>query len=577
MLITNDYVRTWVEKIAQICRPDSIYWCDGSEEEEKRLTQVAVAEGILTPLNPTHYPNSYAFHNYPNDTNLHVITNYFCTESEEDASDALAWRNSTDMLQEVETLITGQLEGKVMYVIPYLMGPPRSPFAKSGIQLTDSLQVVLHVRKLSRMGDVAWKAIGEHNDFLRGVHVTGNLALDQRMVVHFPELNACYTLNTDYGGYAYQCKGSFAMVMGSAQAVQESWLAEHMMILGIENPSGEIHYIAGAFPGYCGKSNLAFLSPPLYAKGYRCFTVSDDSAWLHVGPDGRLWAINPDAGFYSVLSGTNKRTSPYAEKAIYEEVIFSNVAVDSDGHPWWQGKEEEIPETLTDWQGLPWNKNTNPESPFNNNGRFCVDADKFPSMSSHWNETTGIPISAIIFGGRSKQLDPLVREARTYEEGLFYGVSLFADREDRIDRNPFGMMDFLGSSLSRYLQNWLNIGGQLKEKPKMFRVNWFRQDNEGSYIWPGYRENFRVMEWILKRLENDAQVVDTPIGYIPDTSAINLEGIPVTEATMRNALLTVDKEDWQQETKAIRSFLEQFKNIPEEIYHALEQQEKSLS
>lgn len=575
MIITNDYVIRWVEKYAQICRPDSIYWCNGSEEEYQNLIKQALAENILSPINQTEYPGSYVFHNHPNDADASSMKFYFCTEHEADKSDSFAWEQSNKMLSTMHEYLEDKMRGQVMYVVPYILGPENSPFARTGIQITDSLYVVLNLKKLSRMGNQAWRAIGDRDDFFKGIHLAGDLRLDKRMVVHFPEDDLVITLNTNYGGYAFQSKASYAMIMSSYHAMRESWLAEHMMILGIEAPNGSITYIAGAFPAYCGKSNLAFISPPLYAEGYRCFTVSDDSAWLHIGPDGRLWAINPEAGFFSVLDGTNQQTSPIVSEALHHDVLFSNVSVDEDAIPWWEKKEDgNIPDKLFDWQGMEWIKSIHQTNPFHRNARFSIEAEKLRSISKYWDAPTGVPISAIIFGGRSSHLDPLIREARTFEEGMLYGASLFAEKSGSIERNPFGIMKFLGGNFSDYLENWFHISRQLRELPRIFRVNWFLQNDNGEYIWPGYRENFRVLEWILKRLNNEVSAIESPIGLLPYLEDLNQVGLNCTGCLQR--VLEFDVSLWLDEAHEVKQYLQQYNDVPQAIYDALDRSERMI-
>ncbi len=570
MTITNEYVRKWVEEIAQISRPDSIYWCDGSQEEYDHLAQIAEASGTgLRALNQFSWPGCYAYNTTADDSEPHTECMYVCTANREDGADTRLWMHPDEMMERLHKIMNNALNGKIMYVVPYVMGPIGSPFAKTAVEITDSIYVVMNMRILTRMGDRAWQEIGEGDQFTRGVHFALNREMENRYVAHFPEERKIFTLNTEYGGYAFHAKSSMGMVLGSAAAVREGWLAEHMMILAIENPEGEVRYIAGAFPSNCGKSNLAFLTPPDYAKGYKCYTVGDDIAWLRPGPDGRLWAINPEAGFFSVLPGINEHSNPHALEMTGQDAILTNVAVSSEGEPWWEGKNETPPDTLRNWQGIPWN----PRSPYkaaHSNSRFTAKADRLSSISPHWEDPAGVPISAIIFGGKSSGTEPLVVESYNWEHGIFLGATLSAERENYLERNPMGILPYLGTNLGDYLRNWLKVGAGLTQPPSIFRVNWFRKGEDGKYLWPGYRENFRVLQWILGRTENNFPATQSAIGLIPQAGDLTLEGLNLTEADLMNDLLSVDKQAWQTECLDIEAYFRAFQNLPAEFWDQLE-------
>ncbi len=570
MTINNEYVRKWVEEIAQITKPDSIYWCDGSEEEYERLAGLAIAQNTgLRALDPENWPGCYAYHTDTDDSETHTECMYVCTRNQEDASDTRLWLHPDEMMERLQKIMENSLQGKVMYVIPYVMGPIGSPFAKTAIEITDSIYVVMNMRILTRMGDQAWQEIGDGDHFTKGVHLALNREMAHRYVAHFPEEQRIYSLNTEYGGYSFHAKASLGMLLGSAAAVREGWLAEHMMIVAIESPEGEVHYIAGGFPTSCGKSNLAFLTPPAYAKGYKCYTVGDDIAWLRPGPDGRLWAINPEAGFFSVLPGLSEKSNPNGLKMTGQDAILTNVGVSPAGIPWWEGKGTVPPADLVNWQGLPWTVES-PTKASHPNSRFTARASRLASISPHWEDPAGVPISAIIFGGRSSSTEPLVVESYNWEHGVFLGATLSAEREQYLERNPMGILPFLGTNLGSYLKNWLSVGSTLTSPPSIFRVNWFRKDDSGNYVWPGYSENFRVLEWIIGRTKNDFPASQSAIGLLPQAGDVNLEGLSLTQADLMNELLSVDKETWQLECQDIEAYFRAFRDLPAQFWDQLE-------
>lgn len=576
MIINNEYVRRWVEELARLCRPDAIYWCNGSKEEFDYLAKIAVDSGTIKELNQASWPGCYAFSNKADDCVTQHEHSYVCTYEPENGSDTTQWMKPQDMLNKLEPIMADSMKNKVMYVIPYVMGPVGSPFSQLAIEVTDSIYVALNMSIITRMGDAAWRQIGDRDDFFRGVHISGTLSKQDRYIAHFPEDRMVYSINTEYGGYAFQSKSSMAMVLASAAAAKEGWLAEHMMIIGIETPSGEIHYVAGAFPTSCGKTNLALLIPPEYAKDYKAFTVGDDIAWLRPGPDGRLWAINPECGFFSVIPGVNDQSSPRAMDMVRHDTIFTNVAVSKDGLPWWEGMKTEPPEDLVNWEGLPWTKDS-PYKAAHPNARFTSHVSHLSSLSKHWENIAGVPISAIIFGGRTRELDPLVREAYNWQHGVFLGASLLAERENKVERNPMGILPFLGCGMGSYLSNWLDMEDRLEEPPKIFRVNWFRKDERDRFIWPGYSENFRVLEWILRRCKGEAKASDTPIGRIPEAGEISTLGIKLNQAELMEELLSVDKARWQGESEEIRNFFKRFHDFPQELWDELDRQSEQLN
>jgi phosphoenolpyruvate carboxykinase (GTP) len=453
------------------------------------------------------------------------------------------------------------MNGRTLYVVPYVMGPLGSPFSKVGIEITDSPYVVASMRLMTRMGRAALEQLGGGEDFVPGLHSTGDLSPERRFIVHFPETRTIWSIGSGYGGNALLGKKCFALRIASTLARDQGWMAEHMLILELELPGGERHYVAAAFPSACGKTNLAMLVSPLEAQGYKVRTIGDDIAWLRPGPDGRLWAVNPEAGFFGVVPGTSSETNPNALATIRTNTIFTNVAVTQDSVPWWEGKDKTPPPNLIDWQGRPWNGTDKAAHP---NSRFTVSARQCPSMSPKWEDPQGVPLSALVFGGRRARLAPLVFEARDWQHAVFVAATMGSEttaaatgRVGVVRRDPMAMLPFCGYNMGDYFSHWLRMGGLLKHPPRVFHVNWFRQGHDGRFLWPGFGENLRVLLWMIDRIQGKAGGIETPIGQTPRPQDLNVEGLSLGAADL-GALLSVDREEWAAEVPEIRAFFDRF-------------------
>jgi len=582
MKCTNQNVKAWVDEIAKRLEPSEIVWIDGSEEENQRLCQGLVAEGTFTKLNEAEYPNSYWGVSNPNDVARVEDKTFICARSEEDAGPTNNWVDPQEMYGRLEKLMAGCMKGRTMYVVPYLMGPDGSPFSKVGFELTDSPYVVVNMRIMARIGETAMKNLkDDSNDFVKGIHSVGELNPDNRYICHFPEDNTIISFNSNYGGNALQGKKCFALRIASVLARKQGWMAEHMLILGITNPKGEKHYVCAAFPSACGKTNLAMLVPPeSYAKaGWKVETVGDDIAWLNFGSDGRLYAINPEAGFFGVAPGTSDKTNPNAMATLRKgNTIFTNTALDLDTMtPWWEGLPNS-PKRAKDWKGNDWTPESK-EKPAHPNSRFTTPARQCPSISSEWESPNGVPISAIIFGGRRAKLAPLVYEARNWQHGTYIGVTMASERTaaaagkvGELARDPMAMRPFIGYHAGDYFRHWLSMGKQGGTKmPKIFHVNWFRQDDEGKFLWPGFGENMRVLEWVLGRVEGKAGAVDAAIGFMPQSKDLNLDGLNLNPQQTQK-LFSVNAADWSQEINSQEDFLSSIgPKLPKEMIEELEQ------
>jgi phosphoenolpyruvate carboxykinase (GTP) len=577
-------LQEWVDQMARMCCPDQVVWIDGSEEEKDRLTREAMATGELLPLDQEKYPGCVYHRTAVNDVARTEDLTYICTRLQEDAGPTNNWMSPEEGYRRAREIFEGAMRGRTMYVIPFSMGPVGSPFSKIGVELTDSIYVVLNMRIMTYTGAKVLKQLGTGGEFTRCLHSKADLDIKRRLILHFPEDNTIWSVGSGYGGNVLLGKKCLSLRIASYLGRREGWLAEHMLIMGVESPDGRVEYIAAAFPSACGKTNLAMLVPPegLMKKGYRIWTVGDDIAWMRIDTDGRLWAINPETGFFGVAPGTNSRTNPNMMKTIRRNTIFTNVVLSKDNDVWWEGGEGEPPAEGTDWQGRPWTPNTldangKPVVGAHPNSRFTAPLVQCPTHSYRIEHHHGVPISAIIFGGRRAHLPPLVYEAFDWEHGVFIGATMASERTaaqfgrlGEVRRDPMAMLPFCGYHMGDYFEHWLNIGRRMTNAPKIFHVNWFRTDEEGNYLWPGFGENLRVIEWILDRCRGEADAVKTPIGYVPTPDSLDMNGLDISREAV-GKLFCVNRDDWYQETDAIASFFQQFgKRLPRALWEQLE-------
>ena len=586
-MTTNKQVLKFVEDSAKLTKPDEIVWIDGSEAQLNALREQAVATGELIKLNEELLPGCYLHRTAVNDVARVEDRTFICSRRKEDAGPTNNWMDPQEAYEKVGKIFDGSMKGRTMYVIPYSMGAIGSPFAKAGIELTDSIYVVLNMNIMTRIGKRVLDVLGDSNDFVRGLHSKADIDETKRYILHFPEDNTIWSVNSGYGGNVLLGKKCFALRIASYQGKNEGWMAEHMLILGIENPQGEIKYIAAAFPSACGKTNLAMLIPPeIYReKGYKVWCVGDDIAWIRIGEDGRLWAVNPENGFFGVAPGTNMKSNPNALISTKKNTIFTNVAHNLDNNTvWWEGLDKNPPENAVDWKGNPWNGKTSDVKGAHPNSRFTAPAVNCPCISSEFEAPKGVPLSAIVFGGRRAKTAPLVYQARDWEHGVFVGSIMASETTAAaagavgvVRRDPMAMLPFCGYHMGDYFQHWLDMGKKLGDKaPKIFNVNWFRTDDEGHFIWPGFGDNLRVLEWILKRCENAVDAKETAIGYVPNTDDINLEGLDLSKETLAG-LLTVDKEMWNLDADGITEFYKKFGDkLPKELSAELETLKSNL-
>jgi len=548
----NAHLASWVDEMARMCKPDRVYWCDGSDDERERLTQAAIAEGVLTKLDQTKRPDSYYSRSNPNDVARTEELTFVCTPTREQAGPTNNWTAPADMYRKLEGLFDGSMKGRTMYVVPYIMGLPESPFAKIGVELTDSVYVALNIRIMARMGEVALRKLGDADDFNRGLHSVADCDPSRRYIVHFPQDNTIWSVGSGYGGNALLNKKCLALRMASYWARQEGWLAEHMLLLEATSPEGEVRYVAAGFPSACGKTNLAMLVPPPAFGDWRIRTLGDDIVWLRIGPDGRLYALNPEAGFFGVAPGTSTATNPNAMKMLERNAIFTNVALTPDHDVWWEGMDGPAPETLTDWRGRPWHRGSR-EPAAHPNSRFTVPLENNPALSPAVNEPMGVPVSALIFGGRRSTTVPLVLESFNWTHGVYLGATMGSETTAAktgavgvLRRDPMANIPFIGYDAGTYFQHWLEIGTRIAEPPRIFLVNWFRKDGEGKFLWPGFGENMRVLEWILGRCDGRAGALETPVGWTPRATDLELRDLPAKPDAVE-AALRVDPTEWRHE------------------------------
>lgn len=580
-MTTNKSVLAWIEEMKNLLNPDKVVWIDGSEEQLEALRKEACETGEMIKLNEEKLPGCYLHRTRENDVARVEDRTFICCRDEKDAGPTNNWKNPQEAYQMLFDIARGSYKGRTMYVIPYSMGPVGSPLAKIGYEVTDSIYVVLNMSIMTRVGTAVEEVLGDSEDWIKGLHAMCDVDPEKRYICHFPEDNYIISVNSAYGGNVLLGKKCFALRIASYLGKCENWMAEHMLILGIENPQGEIKYVTAAFPSACGKTNLAMLIPPesYRNKGYKVWCVGDDIAWMRKGPDGRLWAINPENGFFGVAPGTNEKSNPNALASTKKGTIFTNVALNLDDNTvWWEGLDKNPPEHAIDWKGNPWNGKESTEKGAHPNSRFTAPAKNCPCISSEFNSTSGVPVSAIIFGGRRATTTPLVYQSRNWNNGVFVGSIMASETTAAatgavgvLRHDPMAMKPFCGYHMGDYFGHWIEMGKILGDKaPKIFNVNWFRLDEDGKFMWPGFGDNFRVLEWIIKRCEGKADAVETPIGYLPRPEDINLEGLDMDMETLKK-ILTVDNEKWTAETKEIEEYYKIFGDkLPAELRAELE-------
>lgn len=583
----NKFVLKWLEDMKELCKPDSVVWIDGSEEQLEALRAEAVSTGEMIKLNQEKLPGCYYHRTAENDVARVEDRTFICTPTEEEAGPINNWMAPDEMYKKLYALYDGSMKGRTMYVIPYSMGPIGSPFSKIGIELTDSIYVVLNMAIMTRIGQKVLDQI-KGDEFVKCLHAKKDVNPDERYIVHFPQDNTIMSVNSAYGGNVLLGKKCFALRIASYLGKKEGWMAEHMLILGIENPKGEIKYIAAAFPSACGKTNLAMLIPPEYLreKGYKVWTVGDDIAWLRIGPDGRLYAINPEAGFFGVAPGTSEKTNYNALQSTKKNTIFTNVAINNDDMTvWWEGLDKNPPENCTEWTGKKVNGKTYEGNLAHPNSRFTAPAINCPCISPEFENPQGVPISAIVFGGRRAKTAPLVYQARDWNHGVFVGATMASETTAAaagavgvVRRDPMAMKPFVGYNMADYFGHWIEMGEKMDadKAPKIFHVNWFRKDDDGNFLWPGFGDNMRVLLWILDRCEGKADAVESPIGLLPTTDDIDTTGLSISKEQLAD-LLSVDKKVWMEDVENQEQYFAQFGDrLPKEIKEELETLKNNL-
>ncbi len=579
---TNKAVLDWVESVRQLCQPERLHWCDGSQAEYDGLVKEMLGTGLLTELDQGKWPGCYHHRSSPNDVARVEHLTFICSAKKDDAGPNNNWMAPDEARTKLTGWFKGCMKGRTMYVIPYCMGPVGSPYSKVGFEITDSPYVTVNMKIMTRMGAQALKKLGDSNDFVRGLHSTGELSPEKRHICHFPEAREIWSYGSGYGGNALLGKKCHALRIASVQARDEGWLAEHMLILGLENPKGETRYVAAAFPSACGKTNLAMLVPPAHFKGWKVWTVGDDICWMRYGPDGRLWAINPESGFFGVAPGTSDKTNPNALASLRKNSIFTNTAVTEDRQPWWEGLSPP-PAKCTDWKGQPWTP-ASKEKAAHPNSRFTAPALQCPVISPKFDDPQGVPISAIIFGGRRARTAPLVFEAFDWKHGTYVGAMVASETTAAatgavgvVRRDPMAMLPFCGYNMADYFGHWMKVGAKSASAPRIFHVNWFRQDKDGKFLWPGFGDNMRVLKWVLDRCDGRAKGSKTPIGYVPAAGELDLAELNIKPEVVEE-LLDVDAEAWQGELAGQKEYLETFgARMPKEIWAQYKALEERLS
>ncbi len=583
MKIQHKQLAAWVKRMAAMCQPDKIVWLTGSEEEKRSLENQAAATGEVVRLDPKTLPGCLYHRTAPNDVARTEHLTFICTPTKAQAGPNNNWMAPEKAYAKARAIFRGAMAGRTMYVIPFSMGPVGSEFSKIGVELTDSIYVVLNMRIMTTIGLPVLKHLGANGAFTKCLHSKADLDENRRLILHFPQDNTIWSVGSGYGGNVLLGKKCLSLRIASYLGRQEGWLAEHMLIMGVEKPNGHIMYVAAAFPSACGKTNLAMLVPPeaMKQKGYKIWTVGDDIAWMRIDTDGSLWAINPETGFFGVAPGTNSKTNPNAVKTIQKNTIFTNVVLKKDLTVWWEGADGEVPAEGTDWRGRPWKpgllgEDGKPVLGAHPNSRFTAPISQCPSASFRLQQHHGVPISAVIFGGRRAHVAPLVYESFNWQHGVFVGATMASERtaaqygkQGEVRRDSMAMLPFCGYHMGDYFQHWLKMGKRMTQTPKIFHVNWFRLDAEGKFLWPGYGENLRVLEWILDRCENTAEAAKTPIGYTPTLRSLDRTGLDLSDEALQQ-LLDVDPEAWRRELNDVEEYFKIFgKKMPKEIHAEL--------
>lgn len=583
--IKNRKVIDWVKECADLTKPKEILWIDGSEKQLEALRKEACETGELIKLNEEKLPGCYYYRTDPKDVARDEKRTIIATERREDAGPTNNWVQKDEMYQKMRTLFDGSMKGRTMYVIPYSMGVVGSEFAKIGIEITDSIYVVLNMNIMTRIGDPVIDELNKGTDFIKCLHSKAEVDAEKKYIVHFPEDDTIWSINSAYGGNVLLGKKCFALRIGSWLGRKEGWMAEHMLILCIEAPNGEKKYVSAAFPSACGKTNLAMLIPPkhLQEKGYKVYTIGDDIAWLRVGDDGRLYAVNPENGFFGVAPGTNSKSNNNALMTTKKNTIYTNVCRNLDDNTvWWEGLDLPAPTNGEDWLGRPWNAETSKEKGAHPNSRFTAPAENCPSIAPEFFTGEGVPISAIIFGGRRAKAEPLICQSREWNHGVFLGSKMSSETTAAangavgvVRYDSMAMLPFCGYHMGDYFQHWIDMGKKMTNPPEIFNVNWFRKDAEGNFIWPGFGDNLRALLWALDRCEGKADAVETPLGYVPTRDSLDVEGLNLTVEQL-DELLTVDHETWKKELEGIKGWYAKLEHLPKELTEALERLEKEL-
>ncbi|MFC1804873.1 phosphoenolpyruvate carboxykinase (GTP) [Candidatus Omnitrophota bacterium] len=576
----NKKLIDWVEKMARMCQPDVIVWVDGSKEQKERLQAEAIATGELIPLDQNKHPGCVLHRTAVNDVARTEGLTFICTRKKGDAGPNNNWMSPRKAYKKAGAIFKGSMRGRTMYVIPFSMGPVGSEFSKIGVELTDSRYVVLNMLIMTKAGEEVLRQLEKDDKFTKCLHSKAELDINRRLIMHFPEDNAIWSVGSGYGGNVLLGKKCLSLRIASWIARREHWFAEHMLVMGIEKPNGQIQYIAAAFPSACGKTNLAMLMPPegLKRKGYKIWTVGDDIAWMRIDSDGSLWAVNPETGFFGVAPNTNSQSNPNMVETLKKNSIFTNVVLKPDHTLWWEGMDGPVPQSGSDWKGRPWkpgmkDEDGKPVKGAHPNSRFTTPIANCPTASFRLQQHHGVPISAVIFGGRRTHITPLVYQSFNWQHGVFIGATMASERtaaqygkQGEVRRDPMAMLPFCGYNMADYFRHWLDMGKRMAKAPKIFAANWFRQDKHGKFLWPGFGENLRILEWILERCNNEAGAVETPIGYLPQPADIDMTGLKLNSQVM-DKLLSIDKKAWLEELKDVKKFFKRFgRKLPKELW-----------